>query len=525
MNKSLSRKRIFAGLLVVVLVLILNYIFSHSIVTIQGAGDDEKIIEISKLESGEKIRKFSLKADSKKFILKKGQYKILVSSKDRVSYYQKGVGGFKKTIGVETRAQKSAEQIGQSEYDCSGSLLAGSILYFPCTSYSGVLSLSSNGTTSPIVSPSADALFVHSHGEGEAEKSDPVSSQFLPFSDRFLEVFSKDRKVEVNEIDQKGARTGKGFSLEGFDGYIDRTKYSSYSERFSLFDDKKKELLIFGGLSNEGVSRINLQDELDYDPDLRFTSIYMTEKLVYVVSAQNPTDFDDHSNTSSKEPEHEEAKVDGKVLVVDLDNNSLVKKYSLPSDFIPKKSVYLKDEGLFIIPTNIESNGYIMANEEKLEPIWMAHSDIKDMCVTSSGAVYYSTTEGAQIFNFSSDSGGSFLAYTKPEGNISRINCVSDQLYFILDSAKDGVVDQNIHYRLTDLAHTNTRIENVLPIYADVGPDVIKLYSTRGGYSVKLLSDGDGNGGPDKDQAKRVLFDNLTALNVNTENLDLIFTY
>lgn len=520
MNKSLSRRKIIVVFIIIFFIVFLNFIFSRTVVTIQGIGEEEKIIEISRLDSGEKLEKFSLKSDSKKFILKKGQYKILISSKDRLSYYQKGVGGFKKTIQLETRAQKNAEIVGQSEYDCSGPLLGSSILYFPCSRYSGVSFLSSNGTLSSVMSPSADKFFNYSLGEGGERNNDVVSSQFLPFSDKFLEVFSKGGKVEANEVDQKGARTGGGFTLEGFDGYIDRAKYSSYSNKLSLFDDKKKELLIFDGLSSEGVSRINLQDELDYDPSLRFTSIYMTERFVYVVSAQNSADPDD-----SGAPVNKEVRVDGKILVVDLDKKSIVKKYSLPRDFIPKKSVYLKNSGLFIIPTNIESSGYLLANEERLGPIWMAHSDIKDMCVTSSGDVYYSTTEGAQIFNYSFGSGGSFLAYTKPEGSISRINCVSDQLYFILDSERDGVTDQNVHYRLTDSAHTNARIENFLPIYVDVGADVIKLYSSQGGYSVKLLSDGDGNGGPDKEQARKVLFDSLSALNVNTENLNLTFNY
>src|SRR5665811_754071 len=95
MNRQpqITKKRVFLALLLLFALWGLYYVFTHSILTIKGVGDEEKFIYIERSEDDVKLENFSLTNNSETFILPRGSYVINVNGENKQSLYEKSLGG------------------------------------------------------------------------------------------------------------------------------------------------------------------------------------------------------------------------------------------------------------------------------------------------------------------------------------------------------------------------------------------------------------------------------------------------
>ncbi len=510
----ISRQTILKILLLLIFLATLLYVFTHSLIIVNATGQDSKTIEFLREEEAPASKKLNLTNGTKIALVKRGDYQILVSSKDRTSYYRGPFSGFYHKLSVKTKEQKRVGIIEQNDYDCSAMPIESVFMFYPCNNYSGGFATPAKGG---VTSPSAEK-FWGSHEEESSESS--VSALFRPFGGSFIEVISANKTLTINEIGAAGDPSGKTTSVSQFSGVLDKNKFSSYDDVFSVLDEVGRSLLIFRGANDKTPNKVDLSKRLPSKSDLSYVSIFAGKESIYVLLAPDSSHLDDATSGDSQDQNTEE----GRVIVVSVAKKAVTSSHKIPASFSPKKAVVVGSSDLLIMPTD-QSEGYLKVSDDRISKLKLPHSNIKDFCATNN-KVFYSTTDNASIFEYSPAENASFLVFSgPPESSIESINCAFGQLTFTFTYPTDGVVDENTHYRLLPQAHIGSRAEGLLPLYLDVGDDVLSLSTTPSGYIVELVLDNNKNGGADKTLAKKLVVEKMNNLGINTNNITLDFAY
>lgn len=537
-RQYINRKNFFIVVLITVSFLVLQYLFTHTRVTIENDGE-AKTVYIKKGSSEENLYEFSLAPNEKKqFTLKSGRYKIGASAEDRLSIYGRD---FKRlssnNIQLKTLPQKQAALLGQDENNCAKSLSKEKIVYYPCANYSGSVNVASaSGESSLEVSPFAEQVFSHDHSgddgsEEKANASSPSSMVLRPYGGGFLELASVDNKLIYRPVDDvaQSLEEKPTFSFDSFKGPLTShavsTAMSQKSAGFSVLDRAKGELILFNGPSDSSPSRIDLSKDLGQDADHIAKTVLMSKDYVFVVVSRDPSELDDSGHGEGDSEEATE-KIDSKVIVVDIAKKTKHKIHKLPRSVLPSSlSVSPSGRGLLYVPVEQVSNPPLLIGADNVSEAKLPSDEIKEACWGSDNELFYTTSGRGQIYRYEFGEQASFLIYDNHEDTAGSLGCGLEGTTFTLGSQDDGVTGGFVHYMLTEEAHTKLRAESVLPLYVDVGKDVVKVSLESGGYTIKLLQDGDKNGPPDKEAAKAAVLQKMSDAGVNTEAINFVFNY
>lgn len=532
----INRKSLILLVFVVSLLFIAQYLLTHTRVTIENDGE-AKTVYIKKGSSDEKMYEFSLGPNEKKQLtIRSGQYKIGASAEDRLSIYQRGFKGLSsKTLKIKTSPQKQAALIGQDENDCVNTASNKTLVYYSCANYTGsVNTASTGGEPSLEISPFAEQVFSHAHeGDvaGEETSSGSLSSMVLrPYGNGFLEVATKDNELLLRSVDNVGQSLDKKPSAKAgsFVGPLNNSAVSAARDQkstsFAILDRGKGELILFASADDSSPSRVNVTKEVGEEVHEAAKIVLVSGGYVFVAVSRDPGELDEHADEGGGEDAPE--KIDTKVIVVDVAKKAVVKVHKLPSSVLPS-SVSASPTGgrILYAPVDQTNNPALLITPNDVVEASLPSSDIKESCWVSDNELYYTISGRGQIYKYMFDSSASFLAYDNHRDVVSSLACGSGDITFTLSSDDDGITSGFVHYKLTDKDHTKLRAESILPLYVDVGKDVVKVSIEAVGYTIKLLQDTDKNGPPDKEASKKAVLQKMSDAGLDTESVDFIFKY
>lgn len=538
MNRQyINRKNLIFVALVAICLLILQYFFTHTKVTIENDGET-KTVYIKKGFAEENLYEFSLGPNEKKqFTLRAGEYKIGASAEDRLSIYRKDFKGLSSNnVQLKTLPQKQAVLLGQDENNCVKTLAKEKFVYYPCSNYSGNVNVGPTTEGSSLeISPFAEQVFSHDHGgdevSAEAENTSTTSMVLSPYGGGFLELASKDNELlfrSVNNVGQSLAEKPSS-KIGSFKGPLNSVVVSSAKDQkntaFSVLDRGKGELIIFSNSSDVSPSKVDLSGELGEDIDTAAKLVLVSGNYAFVAFSRDPGELDEHSDEGGSSGDSPD-KIATKIIVVDLAKKSVHKVHKLPDTVLPSSLSVSPSSGSFLYaPIDQVKNPTLLITPDDVSEANLPSNEIKEACWGSDNEIYYITSGRGQIYLYQFDSQASFLVYDNHEDTVSNLRCSFGEVTFTLGSLDDGVTDGFVHYKLTDEAHTKLRAESILPLYVDVGKDVIKVSIETGGYTIKLLQDGDKNGPPDKEAAKIAALQKMSDAGIDTKSISFVFNY
>ena len=180
---------------------------------------------------------------------------------------------------------------------------------------------------------------------------------------------------------------------------------------------------------------------------------------------------------------------------------------------------------LFYSIPNIEPDKGGGANliDRFLEQTDISRLDINpsNYCWFDEKNLYFQGIENT-IYRYSVEKNSAFLVYQNNNSDdfIKKISCSDENIYFSIDSGRDGELDMYHHYKLSVNPRSGKPIEEVLPLFFTVDGDAYQAtLGINNKVMVETIGDSNNNGFANQSKVKAVLNDDLGFEGVITDNL------
>lgn len=521
-NTFITRKNVLILSLLLILVWGIVFLFTHSLLTVSGVGDDNKSITISK--DGVEHSNFNLRNDKKTLLLSRGSYRIDVDAEKGASSYRKGLGGLSKhNLEVEVMPQKAITQLGVSKFDCSIKQIGGSPAgFYPCDNYRGVSEIKNGGEVVSVF----DTLIARLGGQDSHQSA--LSYSQKSSGQGFLLAVSKSGTLFISNKPSLGQNSESPTEVKDFDSRITDSTFSTVvdgsSQNFAVLDTQNNSLLLFDDSSQDNPRKVDLSAELkDYDEDYT-KSVFVSKEVAFVVVARGAGELEgDHQHTDAEEEESES--MPGKVIVVDSKKGSITKTHKLPKGYVLLNASSSSAGTLLMLPLYHPEAPILTQEKDRQEKLELPWEDIKEICWKDGDSFYYSRTTDSQIYLHSLDKQASFLVYSNPFSSVENLNCSFGALSFTLSSEDDGVVDEFVHYVLSDKDILRGRVEWALPILLAAGGDSIRVTQEGSSLVVNPIFAGPQNERLGNDKIKELVVEKFKDQGIDPGDIEININY
>lgn len=461
------------------------------------------------IESKDSSQNFNFEKKSKFLLLKRGTYKIDVSSSDKntVYSYTSGVFGLNK-LRVELEPQKSANFLGESSLKCA-SQSGSSTVFYSCN-------------------PSGEALIesanVQKKGPAKLQdferyaKEDTGSSVILkPYGDKFIEGKSSNGSFFVNIREANGKTKPLGKKIDNFKGRIADNNFSadSMGKGFAVFDEESDFLYYFSDL-NAPAQRIEIKPDKNSQQEV---SVLYTKKFVFVLSNNFAT-----SKDSARQDEEAERTTGRYMYSISSNENKIVKTNEISKEWMINSFSEFGEDGA-IITLGDRGGNYLLKAAGDLEQANIFPDEISETCQTGNDVLYIRNKTGTSVYKYSASKKASFLVYSTRGGFIENISCANGRLYFTQDNKLDGQVRQKTHFVLGDIERSGESLNSVLPLFFTFGKDTFEIDFGDSGVQVNRIYDNKTATPPSKTDVASEAKKQLAEKGVGLEGLSIKLSY
>ncbi len=502
--------KILAGL--TLLLLPLWFLLNYSFLTITGTDTQKKDVYVV----GDKFYKqLELTNKSESMLIKRGSYRIEVSSGDKLSLYNRKFGGMSKnTVNIELSDQKSSQYLGSSPLPCAQQAAENTSIFYSCGN--DVLGIIANDKANAATPP-------------DANPSGPISTVIKNYNDDFLEAKLSNNKLEIRAKNDSGYLAAKGavvindFQGEITDSYLG---VSQDSDNFAVFDTRSKKLHVYKGLADKNPVIHELNDK-QVDMLAYSTAVITGKNFTYLMNYGVVSDeVDVGSTVDNGESEYTSSNIKPRVLVYSHQENKLKTEHILPIKWqIRSLAEGPGDQVVFFLSGNLNNEAYRIAAGQKPEQLAIPTEVPQEACWKNSDSFYYLSDAGTKIYHYSQSKQAAFLVYGNlMEGTIIRgLHCAQGKVSFSIGNDKDGDTINHYHYTLGEAAHSLVRIESILPIYFDSGPKTYKAVTDKAGVKVQLIGSGGAVPNEVRDGIRSLVLERLEAKGASPANINIVF--
>lgn len=463
MNIILTKKRLMLGILAVVILFVLQFALTHSVLTINSSGSEERTVY---LRRGENLQKFTLKNSSKTLLLASGTYDIEVVNNDKLSVYQKKLGRFSKSnLNIELRPQKEAVALGISETGCAVDTPAGAT-YYSCdpNSKAEILTTTDGLRTQAVI-----------------ESSSSSEEVLKPYGGGFLKVARLGQSLGVFRYDLEGKLVSSVPNITGFEGSLEDRFFSTAKgtvKQFALFDNQNKALLLFQNETDKNPRILDLAKNLYSGQDYQYR-VLIGHQYAFIL---NTLPLEDHEDEQAEERKN----LDQKLLLINIQNGAVIKEYDLPfGALIRQASASPSDSLVFIDEAGINNRFYFVTDKNKPALLKEMAADAGSICWPDAGSFYYSQASSGSIYRFTIKDSAAFLIYNNLQSEVVNLSCYFNHLHFGLTKGPDLNIQ---HFVLTDRNKTDQRHEEILPINSVPSQDIVSASLFKNTVNVVLVN-------------------------------------
>lgn len=518
-SSTISRSLVIKVLLGLLVIFGFMYALTHSMVVIKAVGDEEKTVRIYWGEGESQQKQFTLKQGSKSLLLPAGPYAVEITSGEKYTRYDKKAGRFsRQTVNVEVEAQKKSTALGVAPYSCSVSKNLGQdATYYPCSPSGGTVLGIKSGKA--ILGSNPGGL-----APSESESEEGTSSVLKPYRDGFLEAAAQNNILYMRERSLNGNLKSAGITeVKGFTGRLDDSVFAvagdARTTRISILDKERKELWLFDSPADTSPQKVDLADELADLNEVQAVAVIADRNAARVVVSRDPGALETHDAAGEEAPSIEksveEANSQQKIITVSYASAEVSDVHDLPKTLVVRKLVGNANGTLLFVPHYADKPKAYLFADKQLSELPFAANDIQDACWKNLDNLYYSSGDQNQIFRYSLSKQAAFLVYENPSASIGRLSCAFDEVSFTLEAEDDGIVDEQVHYQLTDLPMTGGRLESVLPTYLKVDGTVLKASQEQLAVRLDIVV----GAPPTPEKAQQELFRYLEGQAVKTSDL------
>ncbi len=513
MNPGLLRnRRVRLSILLLASIFLLHFFLTHSMLTIESTGDEERTVYVRKEGFEEKTE---LKNSSKRFFLGSGDYEVEIVSKDSQSLYRKKLGPlWSHKLLAETIPPRNSILLGKHSLGCAKQDQTGTPVYYSCGP-------SSPGLIDP--SPGTTAAAADSGDENYYKTLETTSLALRPFGGEFLAASVDSNGLTIKKRSQK-ALNAAPLTIKEFTGNVsDRTFSASRQAGFAVFDTQKSVLYFTIDSKAESYQALNIDKKLFSDEKPESAQVFDTGNFVYIFSTTSDEATANNQADNKNGDDHAP-----KIIVVEKKQKKVTKNTKLsPKWHINSLSAGTSDNLIILLSGDQEQKIYTLESNGKTSPLPSVKNTAQQVCTNDNESFYYLADGGHAIYKYSVSKTASFQIYNNEFNNILRINCVDGRLYFVLNNEKDDEVDKNFHYALGDKSQIGTRLDSVLPIYLTIDHDTVKFTEAGEGIAASMMYDSDKNGASSasKQKSRDQLIKLLLEKDVDATNLPINFLY
>lgn len=497
-------KKIFLGLLALILLLIANYFFTHGILTIQSTGGEEQTVYV---RSGEFEEKIVLKNSSRRLVLSSGNYEIEVLNGNRQSLYDVKLRTLwpVKKLSVDTKSLRSSVFLGRNILPCARQDGSGSPVFYSCNpSTAGLVNSGTQSTTETATDDEGSFIPANQNG----------TFALRPYKEGFLQLHSGVRGATVETRD-----TGMPIvrnNLSGFGGTVTDNTFSASEEGFVAFDQKASVLYISAANNVSSYETLKIDEGEFLNDDPSASGVVDAGKYIYIISTGSDEEM---ANNSDKKEQGT------RVLVVDRKKRAVIETKDLGKEAINSFVGGADGNLLLVFGRDSVDRLRVLVPGGGVQLLAAVKSSVQQACYASRDRLYYLADSGHAIYEYFAKEAVSRLMYSNPESNILRINCVGGNLYFSGINERDDETGLDSHYTLGEAAHSGVNLDSVLPIYATVNQDSFKIGRGHEGLILELMYDSDGNGVPDRAAVQARAVELLQQKGINPSGLVFIFQF
>lgn len=513
----INRSVIIKFVLGLLLALGLFYAFTHSLLVIEASGAEEKSIYVEWGKEPNQQKTFTLKQGSKTFFVPSSAYKIEVSAGEKYTRYDKSAGRLsRQVVPVEVEQQRKSAALGVSSYGCAVSKNLGQdVTYYPCFPSGGsVLAIKSGAT---VQTKNLGGL------APDNETSEGTSSVLKPYRGGFIEAAAQGGVLYLRERSFTGEEVSKPVKINRFGGRIDDSTFATINdvktETISILNRETEELWLLDNSTDSSPRKVNLKSQLSKLNDVQVVQVVASDNAVYVVVSRDPGALETHDGSGETidplQQNVEEANKNQKIIVVNPVRATVEDEYELPSTLTIRLLSGNPAGDLLFVPHFAEKPESYLFTGGSLKKLSFSANDIQDVCWRDNDNIYYSSGDQNQIFRYSLSRQAAFLVYENPGAAIGKLSCTFGEVGFTLEREDDGIVDEQVHYQLTNIPLSGGRLESVLPTYLTVDGTVLKASQEQLAVRLDVIV----GAPPTKERARQEFIKYLKGQAVKTEGL------
>jgi hypothetical protein len=506
-QRSFTFRKILPFVLLITAFFIVSYLLTHSMLTIESAGNESRTIYIRKEGFEEKI---VLKNSSRRLILPSGNYEIEVLNEDSQSLYEKNLGIFwPQRLAAETAPPLSSNYLGSNALGCVKKLGVSIVNYSCRPSRLGFI----DEGTSKLIEDSGDQNYY--------KNLETTSLALAPYGTAFVEASKNNSSLAVKERGP-GGQAKTLFSIQDFGGEVSDSTLSVFENGFTVFDNEGSTLYFSSRSAPSKYESIALDEGLFEKDSARGAQIFDAGAFVYIFSLAS--EEESSGGPTNGEEGHGDSAT---VIVVDKSRREVRKTVGLNRDWVVN-SMAAGPRGTLLILLSGSASKRIYSVEPtgKVRALLGVTETVQQACSSDNQSFYYAARGGHTLYKYVVAKKASFKVYENPANSVASITCGDGGLYFVLNNERDDTVGLNAHYRLGDNPHAGPRLDAVLPVYITVNQDTIKFSEDdQGGITASLLYDADGNGSTSQEAAKAELLKKLQEKNIDITGLVITFLF
>lgn len=499
----MSRSRILwaAGILLVVL-LALNYLLTHSTLTITSSGPEPRTVYIRKEGFEEKT---VLKNSQKKYTLRPGNYEIEVVSGDSQSIYYRHLDILKRQkLAVETIDPKSESLLGKSDLRCARLGPAGKPVFYSCYPSSGG-QINLQGEAGNNSAP----------GESSSTKQTGLSTTSLamqPSGQGFIEARTNSSGLVLSQR-FFGGSSQKILGLDSFKGQVNDGLFAVVNNNYAVFDTKTGILYYSYGFNKTGKVQLK---QVDFSgKDFRYAQVYNSLGFVYILSSTG----EEVLGGGQQKPDYK-----SKILIVDKSKGALIKNKDLDYKWSVQNAVAANNDLYIVIGGDFSPNTYKITAGGRTSAV-PGLNNVSQICALGDN-LYYLNDDGRIVYRYSFSKNASFRVYKNSSDTINSISCLDGKFYFSIINSRDEDLSTIYHYTLGGYSQNKgVELSSVLPLFITLDQDTLKFEEAADGVKATLFYDNNGNGFNAFDQAKARLLQILNEKGVDTSRLNISFDF
>lgn len=475
----LTKKRLVVLSILVSLLIGLVYCYNHTILRLNpGDTGVEKVYIFDKSGQSKEV---VMSGKNKTLMLKKGDYNIEASDKDRLSIFHKSLKAFSfSSVDIEFRDLKSGEHIGASKKECSYlNKENGTTYFYSCglAYFSGIDATNDGQNFQSLVAPTEEAGDIVIKNSGN----------------KLIMLTSRSGSLIVSDIIDNNKQI---FKIDNFSGplYEESVSYLVQNNKATVYILDEAAKKVFS--SEEPFSNIKTTDVSKYISEDEATEniILHNEANFYVISKAYlgvGLGDDDVHGDNLQNPDHNSEKSQ-------TTKQTIYSFSSIDRSFVGEERI---GDEIKINKINLSNNGTILYNniQSVLNPFYLVDNNATKtrqvggpqnianrLCWTDNNNFIYSDASNGSLFLYDTSKLVSFLIYRRTGVSISEVRCDNDIVYFSNVDQKDP--DKSIqHFILVDKKPPLNLIENVVPLYFEVPSGLASLNVYRNFINIKLL--------------------------------------